>query len=96
MQATLRLETLLPGRCFVEPTPEEVRLILREAGLTGGEAAAFLGMGRGGSRVVRRWCSGDASIPYSAWALLCWLAGKGQIWTPKENGCSSPAGDFSG
>lgn len=80
----LRPETLQNGAKYAEPTPEEVRTIIREAGLTGGGVAAFLGMRNGGSRVVRRWCSGDASIPYSAWALLCWLAGKGQIWTPEK------------
>lgn len=85
MQTTLRPETLQPGNSFTEPTPEEVRTILRVAGLTGGEAAIFLGMRRGGSRIVRRWCSGDATIPYSAWALLCWKAGAGLIWTPKRD-----------
>ena len=62
------------------PTPEEVREVLRRAGLSGGEAARMLGLGEKGSRAIRRWSGGEAEVPYSAWALLCHKAGLGTIW----------------
>jgi len=63
-----------------QPTGDEIKTVLRQAGLTGGQAAKYLGLGTGGDRTVRRWTGGDASIPYAAWALLCYRAGHGAIW----------------
>lgn len=77
----IRAECLIPaGQGWSMPTPEEIREALSLAGLTGGEAAKVLGLGEKGGRAVRRWAGGEAEIPYSAWALLCHLAGLGLIW----------------
>lgn len=83
---SLRAETLNPAPLWLQPTPEEVRELIRMTGLTGGDVAALLGLtpqsnksGRG-SRTVRRWTAGDAQIPYAAWALLAYKAGFGPIW----------------
>ena len=76
----IRLECLRPAESWTQPTGEEVREVLRLAGLTGGAAAKRLGLGVKGDRTVRRWIGEDSRIPYAAWALLCDLAGLGQIW----------------
>ena len=63
-----------------QPTGEVVSEAVRRAELTGGVAAKRLGLGEKGERTVRRWVGEDSHIPYAAWALLCNLAGLGQIW----------------
>lgn len=63
-----------------QPNGEEIREVLRLASFTGGRAARELGLGMKGDRTVRRWISGESSIPYTAWALLCDFAGLGTIW----------------
>ncbi|WP_330996914.1 hypothetical protein, partial [Xylella fastidiosa] len=63
-----------------QPTGEEVREVLRLAGLSGGKAAQALGLGEKGGRTVRRWISEDSGISYANWALLCEMARLGLIW----------------
>ena len=65
---------------IVELAADEVREVLRLAGLTGGKAAKVLGLGPKGDRTIRRWVGEDTPIPYAAWALLCDYAGLGLIW----------------
>lgn len=78
--SNIRLECLRPAERWERPTGEEVREVLRLAGLTGGGAARKIGLGQKGDRTVRRWISEDTHIPYAAWALLCDIAGLGKIW----------------
>lgn len=82
----IRPETLRPATHWEPPTPDEIREMIRLAGLNGAEVATVLGLtpqgnksGRG-SRTVRRWTAGDSPIPYAAWALLAHRAGLGLIW----------------
>lgn len=65
---------------WVQPTGDEIRSVLRMAGLTGALAANKLGLGKNGDRTVRRWIGEESAIPYAAWALLCNFAGFGCIW----------------
>ena len=75
----VRPDCLLPAdQGWQQPTPDEVRAILKAADMTGGRASKFLGLSN--TRVIRRWTGGDDQIPYSAWALLCAAAGLGNIW----------------
>jgi hypothetical protein len=84
----IRPECLLPAdHGWQQPTAEEVKAVLKVAGMTGGAASKFLGMHN--NRAVRRWTGGDDQIPYSAWALLCAVAGLGYIWERQGE-------DFSG
>ncbi|GAW47596.1 transcriptional regulator [Vibrio sp. 1733] len=76
----IRLECLRPAEQWSRPTGEEIREVLRLAGLTGSQAAKKLGLGPSGSRTVRRWTGEESNIPYSAWGQLCYLAGLGVIW----------------
>jgi hypothetical protein len=76
----IRLECLRPAEDWTQPTGEEIREVLRLAGLTGGRAAKMLGLGAKGDRTVRRWIGEESQIPYAAWSLLCDLAGLGIIW----------------
>lgn len=69
---------LAPAKCWLQPEDEHIRELLKLADLTGSEAAAFLGISD--ARTVRRWTSGKSKIPYSSWALLCIVAGLGNIW----------------
>ncbi len=81
MITSIRPECYLPySHGWIEPTGEEVKLILKLAGnLTGGAAAKLLGLRE--PRTIRRWTGGTTPIPYSAWAILCYEAGHGTIWT---------------
>lgn len=77
----IRLACLRPaGDGWEQPTGEEVREVLKMSGLSGSQAASFLGLGSTGSRTVRRWAGAETPIPYAAWALLCEQAGLGMIW----------------
>jgi hypothetical protein len=44
----IRLECLRPAEDWTQPTGEEIREVLRLAGLTGGRAAKVLGLGAKG------------------------------------------------
>ncbi len=61
----IRLECLKPAERWAQPTGEEVREVLRLAGLTGGKAAKVLGLGPKGDRTIRRWVGEDTPIPYA-------------------------------
>lgn len=76
----IRAECLTPAISWTQPVGDEVRQVLELAGLSGGAAAALLGLGKGGGRTVRRWTGDESAIPYAAWALLCHAAGFGEIW----------------
>jgi hypothetical protein len=78
--AKVRMECLCPAERWAQPTGEEVREVLRMAGLSGGRAAKMLGLGSQGDRTIRRWVGEDTPIPYAAWALLCDFAGLEAIW----------------
>ena len=66
-----------------QPTPDEVREVLRLANLSGSEAARYVGITEG--RTIRRWTGGDSAIPYACWALLCHAAGLGLIWFAEQD-----------
>lgn len=77
--AEIRPETLRKyGAGWEQPTPAEVRAVIKLAGLTGAEAAQLVGLSD--SRTVRRWTGGQSDIPFAAWAILCEVAGLGIIW----------------
>lgn len=76
----IRPGCLRPAQCWTQATGSEIREVLRVAGLTGGGAAKVLGLGPKGDRTVRRWIGEETIIPYTAWAILCDLAGFGPIW----------------
>ncbi len=80
----IRKAVLCPAQNWPGATKDEVREVLRLAGLTGSEAASFLGLGASGSRTIRRWTGGEIPIPYAVWALLCHRAGLGIIWEELE------------
>lgn len=88
MTSTIRPECLRPAESWEPPTGAEIREVLRRAGLSGGKAAKMLGLGSKGDRTVRRWTGEDSEIPYSAWALLCHIAGLGCIWVQSETATS--------
>lgn len=80
IEANVRLECLRPAEKWIRPSKEEIREVLRLADLTGTAAARKLGLGQGGDRTIRRWVGEVSPIPYTAWAVLCHLAGLGAIW----------------
>ncbi len=88
-QIPIRPECLRPAdELWVQPTGEEVREVLRRAGLTGAAAARLLGMKGATGRGIRRYTGGEAPIPYPSWALLCDVAGIQRIW---RSDASTPA-----
>ena len=80
----IRPECLRPAAEWQRPTGDEVRALLQAAGLTGARAACILGLGKGGDRVIRRWTAGAGRISYAAWAILCAVAGFGNIWETED------------
>lgn len=81
----IRPECFFPAKHWQQPTPDEVREILKQIntpqGLKGSEAAILLGVG---GRQIRRWTGGDAPIPFAAWAILADMAGKKAIWIERQ------------
>lgn len=77
---SIRPGCLLPASSWTPPSGDEIRQVLNFAKLSGGKAAEVLGLGKGGGRTVRRWTGEETQIPYAAWAVLCHLAGFGEIW----------------
>ena len=58
---------------YEPPEPDDIRAILREAGLTGSQVGRLVGVD---GRTVRKWTGGERRIPYSAWRLLLVECGK--------------------
>ncbi len=82
-ETTIRVACLRPySDAWPRPTGEEVREILRRAGLSGAQAARLVGVHD--SRQVRRWTAGEAPISYAAWAVLCDVAGIERIWIERQ------------
>lgn len=82
----VRITTLLKyDEGFEQPTPDEVRTLIRHLGMTGSQVGAFVGIKN--NRTVRKWqdtkeISDDGGInrnkndiPYAAWRLLLLRAG---------------------
>lgn len=87
LQKALNPLSLMPVYQWIPPTPEEVRTLIQFLGLSGGQIAREVNItGKNPGRVPRRWQSGDASIPYGAWAQLCFKAGLGVIYDESESG----------
>lgn len=76
----IRPECLQPAPFWIRPTGAEIQEVVRRAGLSGRKAESYLGLPPVGGRQIRKWISGESSIPYAAWALLCDAASLGQIW----------------
>lgn len=77
---SIRSECLRGAEEWERPTGEEIKEVLRLAGLTGSQAAKALALGTDGGRTVRRWTGAQSPISYANWALLCDYAGLGLIW----------------
>jgi len=75
----LNPSTLLSAEsgAWVRPCGEDVRIVLKMAGLTGSSAGALLDVS---SRTIRKWTSDGQEIKFAAWCLLCERAGLGMIW----------------
>lgn len=78
--ANIRPDCLRPPEEWARPTGEEIKEVLRLAGLSGSKAAKALALGSEGGRTVRRWTGDQSPISYANWALLCDHAGLGLIW----------------
>ena len=62
---------------YSHPTPDNVRQLLKQAGITGSKAASIVGVH---GRTIRKWTAEEGSpnhrtIPYAAWRLLLIEAG---------------------
>lgn len=65
---------------WAEPTAEEVYRVANDAGLDSLSISELLGVTR---RTATRWLSGDVTIGYSDWAILCQYAGYPPFWDPR-------------
>jgi hypothetical protein len=81
----IRPETFSHPENWVEPTPQEVRELLRVLGWNVPTAVAKCGIrGKQANRRVRDYQtdfgSGVSTIPYGIWAIMAYHAGKGIIF----------------
>lgn len=82
----IRLETLKPAHDWVVPSSEEIKEMLKMAGLNCSSFSKLIGMSTqknksgNANRNVRKWISGEQPIPYAAWSILVHCAGLGIIW----------------
>jgi hypothetical protein len=84
-EVKIRSECFLPAdEGWERPSGPEVQEIVRRVGMSGRGVARLLGLSEHGGRQVRRWMSEEAPIPYSAWAILCDIAGFERIWLEAE------------
>jgi hypothetical protein len=84
-EVKIRPECLLAAdEGWQRPSGPEVQEIVRRVGMSGRGVARLLGLSEHGGRQVRRWMSEEAPIPYSAWAILCDIAGFERIWLEAE------------
>ena len=84
----VRRECLQPAIYYAEPTGAEIQETIRLAGFNGRMAADLSGaLPIKLVAVFGAGVAGDASIPYSAWALLCYAAGFGHIWELQKPSC---------
>lgn len=76
--STIRPQCLLRATDWQQPTPAEIRVVLNMANVSGEHFGQLIDVQ---GRSVRRWMEEDnpATIPYAAWAILCRLAGLGDI-----------------
>ncbi len=70
----VRGETLLPYAAWVPPNADEVRTVMRRAGVEPRELAELVGVSR---KEVNRWTTGNGEILFACWVLLCRRAGVG-------------------
>ncbi len=65
----LRPETLLEygDPAYANPTPDEIRQVLKAGDLTGSRAGTLVGVN---GRTIRKWTGGEQKISYSAWRML--------------------------
>jgi hypothetical protein len=50
----------MPDELYTQPSPEEIRTLLKKYELTGSRAGQLVGVG---SRAVRRWTGGERPMP---------------------------------
>lgn len=53
---------------WIAPTGDEIREVMKLAGLTGSAFGSLVGVN---SRTVRKWTGEEREIPFAAWRLLC-------------------------
>ena len=81
----IRPETMTDYAHWTQPTGEEISELLDECSSVRGVSlinfAAMIGVSYS---AVALWKTGKSKITYSTWALLCYMAGKGDIVTPEN------------
>ena len=73
----IRSVCLNPALTWTQPSVEEIRTAVAMSGYSQEEFAKKIKVT---GRTVRRWVSGEKTIPYAAWCILCNEAGLGKIW----------------
>lgn len=65
---------------WTTPTPEEIKKIFSATGMTQKQASEYLGLKDNNGRAFRRYMSGESTIPYAYWVLLCAYVGIEKFW----------------
>lgn len=83
--AGVRLDVLVGGPAWTRPEPKEVATVIAMIeDYTRDEIAQMLGYSMGSTNhPIHRIISGERTIPYGSWCILCDLAGFGKIWQIK-------------
>lgn len=75
---------------YRNPTPTDVRALMRSSGLTGSQVGDIVGVD---GRTVRKWTGGERSMPYSAWRLLLLEVGTIEAPTSARESSVAPNSD---
>ncbi len=75
--AAITPDNLTPFSGWVPPSAAGVKKALQLAGWSEVEYSRRIGVN---DRTVRRWTSGEKTVPYAAWCILVAQAGLGSIW----------------
>lgn len=74
------------GSCFQKfpqwtpPTPNEIRILIEASKMTQKQTSEYIGLKDIDGRAFRRFSSGETTIPYSYWVLLCMYVGIERFW----------------
>lgn len=76
---TIRPGTLKPFTEWTSPTGDEIKAALKMINKPEIIIASMLGLNKE-AKTLRRWKTGENTIPYTAWCIICYEANLGIIW----------------
>lgn len=74
-------ESTLKSNEWTSPTPDEIKMTMAAAGLNQAQLAKLLHVGKSTvNNYVNETDGKSTPMPFASWAILCCMAGLGEIW----------------